>query len=168
MKTKWYLANLVEFPIIREKGTLEILNKWRPFYWDNMILISATNSEAAYKKAIRIGKEGEYKTINTDGNYLEWKFAGVRELVEIYDELEDGSEIAYSEGYCNNFENIRRLIPPKNKLSIFEFEKRMKLERRQEKKNSKHDKISWKNIWKESKEIERMANKALGKINDKI
>jgi hypothetical protein len=168
MKTKWYLANLIEFPIIRDKISLKIINFKRPMYWDNLVLISATNSQMAYKKAIKYGKEGEDKTINTDGNYLEWKFAGVRELVEIYEELEDGGEIAYFEGHCNSFKKIRKQIPPKNKLSVFEFEKRIEKEKKQIKRKERANSLSSEELEKKRMEAKLKARKVLGNINKNI
>ena len=92
-------------------------------FWDNVVLINASNSEEAYKKSIIKGKEYQVIYKNHEEETVEWKFAGIREMVEIYNNLEDGEEIAYSEGFCRKKENILKMIPSKEKLGIFKWEK---------------------------------------------
>lgn len=124
-KSKWYLANIIEYALIHDGKSKELLNESNIPYYENTILIKADNSEEAYRKAVKYGKvRVKYK--NPDGDTVTWKFAGVRELVVIYSPLKDGEEIAYSEGYCRSEENIKKKIPSKNKLGVFEWERRMK------------------------------------------
>lgn len=132
-KYRWYLADIIKYPIITDKTTKRILVFNSNLYYNNSILIKARNEEEAYKKANKFSKESEIDYMNTDGNKVEWKFAGVRELVEIYDKLEDGSEIAYSEGHTRSIKNLLKKIPPKHKLGVFE----LKLRQEREKKKAK-------------------------------
>ncbi len=172
MKAKWYLANLIEFAIIRSKKTLKILNEKNPEFWDNLVLIKAGGSDSAYKKANKIGNILSGPYTNTDGDYVEWKFAGVRELVEIYNPLEDCEELAYSEGSAPSFKAIRKLIPPKNKLGLFEFEHRKKQEKEGGKSKNKPQKKRVKKdfhlVIQKGKEDKKMVANILGNINKNI
>jgi len=121
---KWYLANIIQYALIKDKKTSREINDNYYLYYENTHLIKAHDSSEAYKKANEIGKSGETRHENPDGEIVEWKFAGVAELVEIYNKLEDGEEIAYSEGYTRKVDNIKKKIPPKEKLGVFVWEKR--------------------------------------------
>ena len=123
---KWYLANLIEYAQIFDKKSKKLLNANYLPYYNNTILIKARNSEEAYKKALKYGKLGERKHLNPYDEIVRWKFAGVEELVEIYGELEDMEEIAYSEGYVRSVDNIKKKIPRKSELGVFSWENEMK------------------------------------------
>jgi hypothetical protein len=136
-KYKWYLAELLMYPLITYKKTKQVLNKTYILNWNNMRLVKARNAEEAYRKANMFGKECEDIYMNTDGNRVSWKFAGVRELLEIYDKFDDGSEIAYSEGYAKNLKYLLNKIPPKEKLGVFELKIRQEKEKQKEKTKNK-------------------------------
>lgn len=134
MNKKWYLGKLVEYPIIKEKKTNKIINANNQLVWINYILVSAKNSEEAYRKLTEYGKSGNYTTTNRDGNKVTWKFAGINDLVLIYDKLEDLSEIACYEKNVRKKKSVDKLVFPKNKLTVFQWEKeqnRNKLKRSQ-------------------------------------
>ena len=137
MKYKWYLAYLIEFPMIRDKKTLKLINYKKYLFWENLILIKASNPNLAYSKAIKYGKDGEYKTTNTDGNLLKWKFGGVSELVEVGNSIGDKQELTFTENFAKNFQLIRKLISPKNRLSVFKWNEKLKKEKLLNKKRRK-------------------------------
>ena len=57
----------------------------------------------AYDKAVKIGKESEYKFINSDKIEMEWVFVGIGELLPIYEDIEDGAELMWTDyGYISN------------------------------------------------------------------
>lgn len=126
MKKNWYLGKIVEFPIIKDKKTKRIINSNYQMYWINDILIKAKNSEEAYNKLIDYGKSGNYTFTNTNGNRVTWKFAGVNDLLLIHDELDDLAEIACYERIVRNTKNIFKLIPQKEKLTVFKWEESKK------------------------------------------
>ena len=57
-------------------------------------LIHATDSEAAYKRALELGREAEHSYENSEGEICVWSFKGLKDLQEVLDvELNDGTEI---------------------------------------------------------------------------
>jgi len=48
-----------------------------------------------YEKAVKIGKDAEYKFTNSDNLEMEWIFIGIGNLIPIYEDIEDGSEIMW-------------------------------------------------------------------------
>lgn len=122
MKTKWYLANIIVYPVIKHKS--KIINKNYCSYWDNLILIKAKNADEAYRKAKKYGKGEENSYINTDGNNVIRKFAGIKDLVEVLNSyLDDEQELTYKQGLKRNFSNIKKMIPPKDSLGLFIYDK---------------------------------------------
>ena len=162
MKSKWYLVYLIEFPIIRDKKTLKLKKYKNYLFWENLILLKAINSENAYRKAIKYGYKEEYKSINTDGDFIEWKFAGVRDLVEVGNKIYDTVELTFTEDLTKNYNLIRKLIPPKNNLSIFKWKSNL------EKEKSKSTKrTNFKILSKELVLNTKIADKVLKNINKK-
>jgi len=52
-----------------------------------------------------------------EGVPVQWVFEGVTELLPIYEELEDGSEIMYREHNPTKLKNLRKAIRKKNEFS---------------------------------------------------
>ncbi|KFF19869.1 DUF4288 domain-containing protein [Flavobacterium hydatis] len=92
----WYIVEIIEKcePVKRnEEQELRRVTTWGNFH-----LIKAENSKIAYEKAIRIGKSGEYKFVNSENLEMEWIFVGIADLIPIYDEnIEDGCEIMFED-----------------------------------------------------------------------
>lgn len=126
MKLNWYLGKIIEYPIIKDKNTKKVINSKYQMYWINDILLKAPNSETAYRKLKSYGKSGNYSFTNTDGNLVTWKFAGINDLFLIHDKLEDLAEIACYENTVSSVEKIKKLVYPKNRLTVFEWEKERK------------------------------------------
>lgn len=63
----------------------------------NYHLIEAENAESAYNKLILLGSSYNISYENRDGETIDEKFVGICDLVEIYEPLEDLSEIFYEE-----------------------------------------------------------------------
>jgi len=66
--------------------------------WENTILVRAADFDQAYEKAVRVATDASepYKG-GPDGIDVQWVFEGVTELLPIYEEIDDGSEIMWSE-----------------------------------------------------------------------
>jgi len=122
-KGNWYIAEIIEKcePVDRnEKQDLR-----RVTTWGNHYLIKANSPEMAFEKAVQIGKEGEYTFTNTDKIEMEWIFVGIADLIPIYDDIEDGAEIMWTDyGFISDRrtkripqtkEEILKNIKPKNK-----------------------------------------------------
>lgn len=90
--------------------------------WENTIILTAPNRESAYRKALRLGKAasgGEVTEVGT-GRKGSWVFEGLTELLPIYDELEDGAEILWSEHEGKSVGTVRSWVRSKEKLSVFD------------------------------------------------
>lgn len=100
-KGNWYIAEIIEKcePVDRnEKQDLR-----RVTTWGNHHLIKADSPEKAYDKAVKIGKEAEYIFTNTDKIEMEWIFVGIGELLPIYENIEDGAELMWTDyGFISN------------------------------------------------------------------
>jgi hypothetical protein len=96
--TKWFIAEIIEKcePVNRNE-TQELR---RVQTWGNFHIIKAETPKIAYDKAVKIGKEAEYKFTNSDNLEMEWIFIGIGNLIPIYEDIEDGSEIMW-ENYGN-------------------------------------------------------------------
>jgi hypothetical protein len=91
--------------------------------WENLYLISASDSEEAYRKADELGRQAQ--TASEDGmTYGEepalWRFAGVRRLAECLESPEDGAEIGYLKYTLPNKEAVASLIARQPTLVVLE------------------------------------------------
>lgn len=94
-KGNWYIAEIIEKcePVDRKEDQ----ELRRVLTWGNHHLIKANSPEKAYEKAVQIGKEGEYKFTNTNKIEMEWIFVGIADLIPIYNDIEDGTEIMWTD-----------------------------------------------------------------------
>jgi hypothetical protein len=108
---KWYLADIVEE--IRVEGDR------RNVVHTNLILVRADSPDEAHEKAVAVGKRGNTKYKNPAGKMVAIRFRGLKELSVIHDELEHGSEIAFSRDVGVSETKIKNWILPKRKLEVF-------------------------------------------------
>ncbi len=110
---RWYISHeLLYFDLHGsndEGGDLEV--------WENSILLKARNSEEAYKKAMALGRASD-QPVRVDGKECRVRFKGLRELVEIYDPLEDGAELEWCKLRMTK-EQLSRAVPRKRQLHAF-------------------------------------------------
>lgn len=98
---EWYIVEIIEKcePVNHDENQ----KLRRVITWGNHHLIKADSPEMAYDKAVKIGKESEYKFINSDKIEMEWVFVGIGELLPIYEDIEDGAELMWTDyGYISN------------------------------------------------------------------
>ena len=82
--------------------------------WGNHHLIKADSPEKAFDKAVKLGKEAEYKFTNCDKIEMEWIFVGIGELLPIYEDIEDGAELMWNDyGFISNRRTMK--MPYKKK-----------------------------------------------------
>lgn len=94
-KGNWYIAEIIEKREQTNRNKESDLR--RVVTWGNFHLIKAESPKLAYEKAIKIGKEGEIKFINSDKIEMEYTFVGIADLIPIYDDnIEDGCEIMWT------------------------------------------------------------------------
>lgn len=83
--------------------------------WKNTRLIRASDREAAYAKAMKLGAESlPSRTIHG-----EWRFAGITELLPVYEELADGAEILWG-SYEMSVKTLKSQMKKKRELGVFD------------------------------------------------
>jgi hypothetical protein len=82
-------------------------------------LVRADSPDEAYEKAMALGKRGNTKYRNPGGKTVTIRFRGLKELNVIHDELEHGSEIAFSRDVGVSEKRIKKWISSKRKLGVF-------------------------------------------------
>lgn len=110
----WYMVEIIEKcePVSRN----EEQDLRRVVTYGNHHLIKADSPEQAYDKAVTIGREHEYRFFNTNKIEMEWSFVGIRNLLPIYEDIEDGAELMCSDyGFISN-RNAMKMAFAKNEL----------------------------------------------------
>jgi hypothetical protein len=121
---EWYIAEIVEKCEPAERNQTQDLR--RVTTWGNHHLIKAKSPEEAFNKAVKLGEEKNYKFINSDGIEMESIFVGIGELLPIYEDIEDGAEIMWTdygnisnrkaERFVKSKKELLKSIIPKQKL----------------------------------------------------
>ncbi len=65
--------------------------------WVNSLLINAPTLDDAYDKALRLSRIGGGRYRAVGGKTAYWKVVGVVDLVPVYDDIEDGTEIMWTD-----------------------------------------------------------------------
>ena len=86
--------------------------------WENLILINAQSPEEAYQKALKHGFDSE-EEVTIDGRKGRSKFKGLKALVAVYEDIEDGAEIEWLE-YVVEKDKLESLVKPKENLPAFQ------------------------------------------------
>jgi hypothetical protein len=110
---EWFLAELIQqFTFV--DGSYSI--------WVNTVLVKATSVEQAYEKALGFGEAyNSLTSTDEDGDEVKVTFRGLRDLYLIYDKLEDGAELIYTEFEEIAEEEIAAMVTPKEKLAAFQI-----------------------------------------------
>ncbi|WP_199609875.1 DUF4288 domain-containing protein [Flocculibacter collagenilyticus] len=111
----WYVGSyLIRFIELEEDGNFDEENRF--LSWESTILVKASSLDDAYDKIEHEAKEhtepykGGYK-----GTPVQWVYEGVTEIIPIYDELEHGAEIMYSES-TRKLKNLKKLVKKKGQF----------------------------------------------------
>ena len=112
--TAWYAAVLVlQSEVYSPSPDL-------PLFDHQIRLVRADNAEAAYERALFIGKSEEQAYTNPIGQEVRWRFLGLHDLVE----LTELSEFDSAEIYSFRVSAGRQFgVVPKEKLTVFWLEK---------------------------------------------
>lgn len=111
--TGWWIFTEVEQWVSNRQKKL--FPKSRCLVWENTRLIRAKSREQAYRKALAYGRQ--WHPSKTKGG--EWRFAGISMLLPVYEEIEDGAEILWTDRGMLQIERIKRLVRTKHRLSLF-------------------------------------------------
>ncbi len=118
----WYIVEIIEKcePVVRnENQDLRRVNTWGNFH-----IVKAETPKIAYEKAVKIGKDAEFKFINSDKIEMEWIFVGIGNLIPIYEDIQDGSEIMWEDyGFISNRRAERFALSEKELLENVKLKK---------------------------------------------
>jgi len=114
----WYIASYIHRFIVIGENNQDLKKRFSA--WENTIIIKAKNPDEAYKRAIKIGKQGCKPYTNTAGERVRFIFEGLTSLVPIYEDLEDGAEILWREYENRSLKKIRSWIKAKKELEVFQ------------------------------------------------
>jgi hypothetical protein len=109
---EWFRADLIQ--------EFNFSNGDNPLVWVNQILIRADSLELAYTKALAYGELYKESYTNPDGEVVTVRFRGLEDLYLIYDKLEDGAELLYTEYDDLTEDDISKMITPKELLAAFQ------------------------------------------------
>jgi hypothetical protein len=116
-KGNWYIVEIIEKCEPVDRNERQDLR--RVTTWGNHHLIKADSPEKAYDKAVKLGKESEYIFTNSDKIQMEWIFVGIGELLPIYEDIEDGAELMWTDyGFISNRRTMRMTYDKKELMEI--------------------------------------------------
>ena len=108
---EWFLAELIQ--------EFNFANGDAPLVWVNTVLIRASSLDEAYEKSLALGANYNESYKNTDDEVVTVRFRGLRDLLLIYEKLEDGAEILYSEYDEITEAEIAEMVTPKEQLGAY-------------------------------------------------
>lgn len=113
----WYVASyLLRFT---ELDDVESPMK-RYTAWENTILVRADDPDEAHEKAVMFAELNCEPYVNIEGKRVRFVFEGLTSLVAVYEELEDGAEIIWTEHENRALRSLRKLVKRKEDLEVFE------------------------------------------------
>jgi len=115
--TGWYIASyLLRFVELEWSDRDD--PEARFLAWENTKLVRADSFDEAYEKAVGFaGLETDPYKGGTEGVDVQWVFEGLTELMPIYEELEDGSEIMWSKHSPKKLRHLRKWVRTKEELA---------------------------------------------------
>ena len=114
---EWYIATyLIRFVELENESNQNLEERF--LSWENTVILKAKNLNEAYDKVIDHAKldTKPYKG-GPKGVPVQWLFEGVTELLPIYEELDDGSEVMWAEHAPRKLKNLRKLVRSKGEFN---------------------------------------------------
>ena len=110
----WYLASyLLRFIELADKDRHDPEKRF--LSWENTILVKAKSLDEAFAKAVKVGKGESKPYLGYPAKVrVRWEFVGLTELVPIYEPLDDGNEIAWTERRPRKLKSLRQLVKPRS------------------------------------------------------
>lgn len=109
----WYVGSyLMRFIELNNDNNYD--EEKRYLAWENTVIVKAKSLDEAYEKIEKIAlpETKPYKG-GEDAIPVQWVYEGITELLPIYEELEDGSEIMWREHNPTKLKNLKRYIKHK-------------------------------------------------------
>jgi hypothetical protein len=116
----WWLASYIVRLEFRGESPRSL--RARCLAWENTIIVRGKSRDAAYRRALTVGKlgTGKFERLgDPPGRLGRWVFEGLTSLIAIYEPLEDGSEVLWTEYQGITLGRIRRMAKPKRRLESF-------------------------------------------------
>lgn len=108
---EWYVAEIIN-EIVVEGDVRNVVHK-------NLTLVHASSPDEAYARAVELGQQGISEYQNPAGKKVVIKFRGLGALNVVYDTIEHGTELRYTEDVSMPEQKITELIRAKEQLSVF-------------------------------------------------
>ena len=112
-ETGWWVFNEVTQWVSNRKRRLS--HESRFLVWVNTRILQAKDRDEAYRKALAFGRLG--RPCRARGG--EWRFAGISLLFPIYEDLQDGAEILWTDRGRIPLATIKKLVKKKRHLLVF-------------------------------------------------
>ena len=112
----WYLVSyLLRFVELRDKGNDD--DEKRFLSWENTVLLKAQDLDEAYDKGMKIARQAAkpYKG-GPEGVPVQWKLVGVTDVLPIYEEIEDGCEVAWNERAPRKLRHLKQMVKLKGQF----------------------------------------------------
>jgi hypothetical protein len=109
----WYLGSyLLRFVELADPGRNDPERRFHS--WENTVVVRAKTIQEALVKVERIGKKSckPYRG-GAKGVSVKWEYMGVTEMLPIYEEIEDGAEIAWRERAPRTLRKLEGLVGTK-------------------------------------------------------
>jgi hypothetical protein len=117
----WWIASYIERFELKRRRALAPSSKHLAY--ENTILIKATSREIAYRKALAIGRKNCWPKWTLwgkpPGKMGRWVFEGLTSLLPVYEKLQDGAEISWTDLRGATLGSIRRRVKSKSELEVF-------------------------------------------------
>lgn len=112
----WYVVSyLLRFIGLTEEGNENLEKRFTT--WENTIIVKAGSLDEAYDKAVQVAmKATEPYKGGPKGVDVQWVFEGISEVMPIYEDLEDGSEIMWANHGSRKLKTIRRWAKEKHEF----------------------------------------------------
>lgn len=112
----WYLgAYLLRLMELRDPDRNDPECRFRS--WENTVLVRAKSFDEAYAKVVTIGKHNATRYRGgPEGVPVKWQFVGVTEILPIYEKIQDGAEIAWTEHRPRTLRKLRESARTKEEL----------------------------------------------------
>ena len=112
----WYIGSyLLRFIELNDTNNDDIEERFMS--WENTIIVKANSMDEAYDKVVA---NAQLSTDAYEGGPdkvpVQWVFEGITDLLPIYEELEDGSEVMWAEHNPRKLKNLRKRIKNKDEL----------------------------------------------------
>ena len=118
----WWIASYIQR--FEWKGKPPKSPRARCDAWENTILVRGNNRDAAYRKAVAFGKRAcpRLWELHGDppGRLGRWVYEGLTSLIAVYEPIEDGSEILWTEHANTTLGAVRRRCKRKRMLETYQ------------------------------------------------